>query len=147
MTLFPAIVRHVLIPTDGSQPSLHASQIALKWAALHKARVTFVYVVDITVARELATASPKAAPQWQEELEVTGQRALDYLTSQAAEAGLLSNKVMRRGAPYEEIADVAREQGVGLIVIGQTNGLHRHLAGSMTERVIECAPCPVLVVK
>jgi nucleotide-binding universal stress UspA family protein len=51
--------------------------------------------------------------------------------------------------PFSEITNLAREQGVGLIVIGQMagRGPRRILIGSVTERVIEHAPCPVLVVK
>jgi nucleotide-binding universal stress UspA family protein len=85
----------------------------------------------------------------QEELELNGHRYLDYLSRLAAEAGVTSEKVMRHGMPYEEITDLAREQGVDLIVIGQmgSHGSRRGLIGNVAERVIECAPCPVLVVK
>ena len=55
----------------------------------------------------------------------------------------------RIGTPYEEIVKVAKEMEVDLIVIathGYT-GLRHFLLGSTTERVVNLAPCPVLVVR
>ncbi|MCL4506893.1 MAG: universal stress protein [Chloroflexi bacterium] len=143
------IFRHILVPTDGSQPSMTAGRLAVKLTALHKARITFVYVVDNTVAEELAHALGRVTKQVQNDLQTSGQRYLDYLSRLASEAGLAYSQVVRNGVPYEEIADLAREQAVDLIVIGQvgSRGSRRILIGSVTERVVEHAPCPVLVVK
>ncbi len=147
--------RHILVPTDGSQSSIHAGQYAIRWAAGFSARITFVYVVDTKVAHELvgvsrsAGVAQKGADQVHGELEQSGQRYLDYLCRMASEAGVSAECVMRRGVPYQEIADVARELGVDLIVIGQvgSRGSQNIRIGSVAERVIEHAPCPVLVVK
>ncbi|MDY7041805.1 MAG: universal stress protein, partial [Chloroflexota bacterium] len=123
--------------------------LAVQLAGLHRARITFVYVIDDTVVEELVGASGRIAEQVQRELELTGQRYLNYLSRLAADAKLTSDQVIRHGMPYDEIADLAREQGVDLIVIGQVGrrGPRRILIGSVTERVIEHSPCPVLVVK
>jgi nucleotide-binding universal stress UspA family protein len=53
------------------------------------------------------------------------------------------------GVPYTEISNLAEKDGANLIVIGQIgrHGPRRLMMGSVTERVIELAPCPVLVVK
>jgi nucleotide-binding universal stress UspA family protein len=85
----------------------------------------------------------------EQELALSGQRYLDYLSNLAANVGLEANQVIRRGVPYREIERLARDQNVDLIVIGQVGqrGPRRILIGSVTERVIECAPCAVLVVK
>ncbi len=143
------LFRHILVPTDGSQSSVAAARLGVRLAVLHRARITFVYVVDDTVVEDLAGASGRVAQQVQSELEATGQRYLDYLSRLAADAGLTSNQVIRHGMPYSEIADLAQEEGADLIVIGQVgrHGPRRVLIGSVTERVIERAPCPVLVVK
>jgi nucleotide-binding universal stress UspA family protein len=149
MVEMQALFHHILVPTDGSQLSMAAGRLALQLTALHEARLTFLYVVDDAVAETLAGASGREPKQAQGELALSGQRYLDYLSRLAARAGLTSNQVMRHGMPYKEIADLAREQGVDLIVIGQvgSRGPRRILIGSVTERVIEHAPCPVLVVK
>jgi len=144
-----ALFHHILAPTDGSRPSMTAGRLAVQLTTLHRARITFVYVVDDTVVEKLAGASGRAAKRVQSELELSGQRSLDYLSRLASEADLTSNQVIRHGLPYKEITNLAREQGVDLIVIGQVGcrGPRRILIGSVTERVTEHAPCPVLVVK
>jgi nucleotide-binding universal stress UspA family protein len=149
MAEIQTLFHHILIPTDGSQLSIAAGRLAVQLAALHKARLTFVYVVDATVAEGVAGASGKETKRAQSELELSGQRYLGYLSRLASEADLASNQVIRHGVPCREITDLAREQGVDLIVIGQvgSRGPRRILIGSVTERVIEHAPCPVLVVK
>ncbi len=143
------LFQHILVPTDGSQPAMQAGRLAVQMAAFHKSRLTFVYVVDETVASELASASRKDKQQALGELESTGQRSLDYLCRIAGEAGLAADQVVRRGEPCDEITNLAREEAVDLIVIGQvgSRGLRRVLIGCVTERVIENAPCPVLVAK
>jgi nucleotide-binding universal stress UspA family protein len=149
MTETQTLFHHILVPTDGSQLSMTAGRLAVRLTALHKARITFVYVVDDTVAEGVAGASGREAKLVQSELELSGQHYLDYLSRLASEADLTPNQVIRHGVPYKEIAALAREQGVDLIVIGQvgSRGPRRILIGSVTERVIEHAPCPVLVVK
>jgi len=147
MTALPNELRHVLIPTDGTQSSITAGELALKWSSMHLAHITFVYVVDTAVARSMAIASRKTEQHMREELELNGQHYLDYLMSKAEEAGLTSAKVIRHGVPYVEIANLAREVGAELIVIAQNSGTRQHLIGSVTQRVIEIAPCPVLVFK
>jgi nucleotide-binding universal stress UspA family protein len=141
--------RRIMAATDGSQSSIAAGQLAVRLAALHQADLTFVYVVDSDVVDELTAASGKVAQQVRHELELTGQRYVGYLSRLAANAGLDAHQVIRHGTPFTEIEDLAREQGVDLIVIGQVGrrGPRRILIGSVTERVIEHAPCPVLVVK
>ncbi|MCR4407182.1 MAG: universal stress protein [Anaerolineae bacterium] len=143
------LFHHILVPTDGSQPSVAAGRLAIQLAVLHQAQITFIYVVDDAVVEELAGASGRMAQQVRQDLEVTGQRYLSYLARLAADVSLTANQAIRYGTPYSEIESLAREQGVDLIVIGQVGrrGPRRILIGSVTERVIEHAPCPVLVVK
>jgi nucleotide-binding universal stress UspA family protein len=144
-----ALFKHILAPTDGSQPAMQAGKLAVRLAALHKSALTFVYVVDDSIAAEMAGTSGKDAKQIQAELELSGQRSLDYMCRLATEAGLSTEQILRIGDPCDEITKLAQDQNVDLIVIGQvgSRGLRRVLIGCVTERVIEYAHCPVLVVK
>jgi nucleotide-binding universal stress UspA family protein len=143
------IFHHILAPVDGSGPAIEAGRFAIKLAALYETRITFVYVVDTVLVDELMAVSRKPAEQIRQDLEITGQRYLDHLARLAAEAQLEVDQVIRHGTPYLEITRLAGEQGVDLIVIAQVGrrGPPRILVGSVTERVLEYAPCPVLVVK
>ena len=144
-----AIFSHILVPTDGSQSSMEASSLAIQLAASQRAHITFVYVVDTTVVEELAGVLGKMVAQVENELELTGQRCLDHVSRLAEHTDLVTSQVIRHGVPYAEIETLARERDVDLIVIAQVGhrGPRRILIGSVTERVIEYAPCPVLVVK
>jgi len=57
--------------------------------------------------------------------------------------------VVRRGSPADEIVRCAAEGGVGLIVMGSRGwgAMHAVLLGSVSERVLHAAPCPVLIVR
>lgn len=140
---------HILVPTDGSETSINAGRLAIQMAITYRARTTFVYVVDSAIAEEIAGAASRTTETICRELEEKGQRYLDYLSRLARESGLHTDQVIRHGIPHSEIADLARERGVDLIVIGQVgrHGPRRVHIGSVAERVIEYAPCPVLVVR
>ena len=83
----------------------------------------------------------------------TAKREADAQLSLIAEElrskGLSADPLLRSGNPFEEIVNAAKELGVGLIVIGSHGytGLERLLLGSTADRVVQYAPCPVLVVK
>jgi nucleotide-binding universal stress UspA family protein len=143
------LFHHILVPIDGSQSSVVAGRFAIRLAAAQRARITFIYVVDANVAKELMSASGRVANQVNRELEFSGQRYLDYISQLAENADLNTEQAILHGVPYVEIADFAKRQDVDLIVIARVgfNGPRRILIGSVTERVIEHAPCPVLVMK
>jgi nucleotide-binding universal stress UspA family protein len=140
---------HILVPIDGSACSINAGRLAIELARALQARITFVYVVDTTAVEELAKASRHPVEQIQREMEANGQRYLRHLAQRARMHELEVKQTIRSGIPYAEISGLAQEDDANLIVIGQVgrHGPRRLMMGSVTERVIELAPCPVLVVK
>ena len=56
---------------------------------------------------------------------------------------------MVHGVPFQEILDTAKTQQVDLIIMGTQGrtGLQHVLMGSVAEKVVRLAPCPVLVVR
>jgi nucleotide-binding universal stress UspA family protein len=141
---------HILVPTDGSENSIHAGRLAIRVAAAYRARVTLVYVVteDSAIVGKIAAASSKTLEVTRRELEDKGHRYLDYLSRLAQERNVQFETAIRYGVPHNEIARLARERKADLIVIGRvgSHGLRGARIGSVAERVIEYAPCPVLVV-
>jgi len=140
---------HILVPTDGSEPSVNAGWLAIRIAAQHKIPITFLYVIDSVSAEKIASATSRKLDAIHEELRNKGQSYLNYLTRMAQNRGLDVNQVTRQGVPHREIADLARQCKADLIVVGQggVGGPHRLDIGSVSKRVIESAPCPVLVAK
>lgn len=139
----------ILSPIDGSACSINAGQMAIELAVAFRARIVFVYVVDTATVEELARVSGRPLGGMEQEMEANGQRYLQHLAQQASVRSLESDEIIRHGVPYTDISELAKEQRADLIVMGQVgrHGPRRLMMGSVTERVIELAHCPVLVVK
>ena len=74
---------------------------------------------------------------------------LQVLRDEGERMGLSVGDDVRRGDPFEEIVGQARDRRTDLIVMGHVGRRPRAkvLLGSVAERVLEFAPCPVMVVK
>ena len=104
-----------------------------------------VYVHDI----DFAYAVPALMATSTEEMERRYRADLDKLAKQFELPGSTPERHVRSGRAYREICEVAGEIGAELIVIathGRT-GFRRLMLGSTAERVVQHAPCPVLVVR
>ncbi|MEZ4657048.1 MAG: universal stress protein [Caldilineaceae bacterium] len=143
------VFQHILIPTDGSQSSVEASQLAFRIAKLSRAQVTALYVVDSAVLDEIARFSTQQRAEVRQELFENGRQYLAYVERLAQQANVAVQPEICEGVPYEEIVALAASIGADLIVMGHVGqrGPRRILIGSVTERVIEFAHCPVLVGK
>lgn len=149
MEVTRAPFQQILVPIDGSETSLNAARLAIRVAQTHQANLCFLYVVDTRSTAEIARFSGRADEDLQAEFKIQGQRYLNYALNLAAAAGQTAAVTLRIGIPQQEITAEARERGVDLIVIGRVGqrGPRRVMIGSVAERVIEYAPCPVLVVQ
>jgi universal stress protein A len=145
--------RLFLVPVDFSEHSKKTIQYARQLAALTGAGIRLLHVFQMPehpaalyhglyLENEAVKIHLEMAKR-----EATAQ--LSLVTEQMRANGLQAKSILRHGNPYEEIVNVANELGVDLIVIGShgCTGLGRLLVGSTTDRVLQCAPCPVLVVK
>jgi nucleotide-binding universal stress UspA family protein len=144
------LFRSILVPIDGSEPSLQAVQMALRIIELCPAcKITVLYVIDKLVLNELVRFSKRSEPEVEAELEEQGRRYLELARKSAERQGLTAQSETRRGDPFEEVIAAANDLGADLIIMGHTGrrGTSRVLIGSVTQRVLDYAPCPVLVMK
>lgn len=144
------LFRQMLVPTDGSEPSLEAVQMALRIVELCPAcHMTVLYVVDRLVMNELIRFSKRSEKEVEAELEEQGRRYLELARKDAERQGVTAECRTRRGDPFEEIIGEAHDLNADLIVMGHTGrrGTSRVLIGSVTQRVLDYAPCPVLVMR
>lgn len=142
-----ADIRHVLVAHDFSETSQAALDYALGLAQKLGARVTVVHAYEIP-----SHGAPEVlvlATDWTEQFEVVAREALDKVIASVRKRGLDAAPVLRKGAAWREINAAAAEIKVDLIVIGSEGrtGLGRALLGSVAEKVVRTAPCPVLVVR
>jgi len=143
------LFQHIMVPTDGSQASNSAGQMAVQLALVHQAALTFVYVIDDSVVDKLTISLREKRTKVVHDLRHSGQQYLDHLERLTRNTHLKTNQVFCEGLPWNEIDQLARKEHIDLIVMGQVgrSGSRRLLIGPVAERVIELSPCPVLVLK
>jgi nucleotide-binding universal stress UspA family protein len=132
--------QHILAAVDGSAPSLHALEQALRLPG---------WLVSAAAVVPPLPGDPKVAgPQGESRLRAPYEAALARCRELATARGLPLTTLLLKGEPHEAISAAAREQGCDLVVIGKRGhdlppGAHM---GRVTERVIGYCPTDVLVV-
>jgi len=141
------LVRKILIPTDGSDSAMRAADFALEMAEHFKSEVIAIYVIDRIILEEISKVYGRR--ELEEEIKRKAERCLNYIVRSAERKGLKASSILVEGQPHDQIVRHAKSLGVDLIVMGSKGrrGANRILIGSVTERVIEYAPCPVLVIR
>ncbi|MBN1259526.1 MAG: universal stress protein [Anaerolineae bacterium] len=144
-----SVFSRILIPVDGSNASMNAGLVAIEIARQHAIPLIFLYIVDESAIDTIIRETSSASEQVRDELEQKAQRYLNYLCRYAQGAGLKADRVIRIGVPHRETTELARERDVDLIVLGQQVGVgpRRVQMGGMVDRVVEYAPCSVLIVR
>lgn len=143
-------VRRILHPTDFSRASGAAF---LKAVALAKEGRAELLLVHVLLPATPFIGDGYISPKTYEELEASArrgaQRELAKVVARAQKAKARVKAVLLEGVPYDKIARVARSKRADLIVMGThgRSGLSKFFLGSVAERVIALAPCPVLTVR
>jgi nucleotide-binding universal stress UspA family protein len=138
-------IRSILVPHDFSETAQHALDFALDLAAALGAKVNLVFAYDV-----LAYGFPEAPAMAIDttQIERAARTELESLASRARRPGVAIEWVVRKGPAWSEINAAAKDTGADLIVIGThgRRGVARALLGSVAEKVVRTAPCPVLTV-
>jgi nucleotide-binding universal stress UspA family protein len=139
----------IVVPTDFSPCSKHAWQLAQRLATALGSELILVHVF---VEGTLWSESPFNMERVRELFADERGRVcsmLDAWAAQARAAGLTVGIATRDGIPYHEIVTLAQDRRADLIVIGThgRGGVNRALLGSVADRVVRLASCPVLTVR
>jgi nucleotide-binding universal stress UspA family protein len=142
-------LKKILCPTDFSQPSLEAVKMAKDWAVYFSAELLLIHVVSpapvIPVGPDFVIPDLMVPEQG---MESTAEK---YLEDLKIKFGLKAIKVRSQvliGNAADVIVHTAREEQVDIIIIathGRT-GLNRLLFGSVAEKTVRLADCPVLTI-
>ena len=138
--------RRVLVPVDGSVPSLVAIDHALVLAEASGATVTILEVVEPFGP---LPGFYEAAPPGVDRVEWVADQRFDSVRPSLAETAVEWDRRVESGDPADRICAVAEEGGYDLVVMGSfgRGALGRFLLGSVSDRVVHHAPCSVMVVR
>jgi universal stress protein A len=139
----------ILIPVDFGLHSAEAMRRAVDVAAHYGASLTLVYVyepLDYALPEGYALYAPEQVVQLLDDFRERLSAAAREVEGMGAQS--VTHEVLT-GPAAVEIAEYARAHAFDLIVMGThgRQGLSHLLMGSVAERVLRTAPCPVLTVK
>ncbi|HQX52515.1 MAG TPA: universal stress protein [Planctomycetaceae bacterium] len=141
----------ILVPTDFSDFSQPAVQYGCALAARFGAELHLLHVVPdpAMLVPEAAAFSVESMQAQSETMVKDAEATLKKYPLDGWENEKPVVRAVRVGAAFMEIIDYAREQEMDLVVIGThgRSGLMHVLMGSVAERIVRKAPCPVLTVK
>lgn len=144
-------LKQVVVATDFGDAAEAALAYGREFARTFGARLVLLHVVDNVLTRPYAAEGYVAAyPQLQQEIETAARKQLDALITEDNRRTLAANAViLKSNNPAAAIVDYARDANVDIVIMGtHGRGAVAHmLMGSVAERVVRTAPCPVLTVR
>ena len=141
-------LRNILVATDFSEPSGVALAYGRDLARNYNARLHVMHVVEDVMLRYSSEVGI-ALPALQEDLVKAARKELESRITKEDREQLKAVPVLDTGANVASaICDYAKNNAIDLIVTGtHGRGVVQHfLMGSVAERVVRSAPCPVLTV-
>jgi nucleotide-binding universal stress UspA family protein len=137
---------HILLGVDGSEHALHAAETAADLARSMKSGILRIVVAYDPVPSYLGEPNMQTVISARmKEAEIILKKAKDAIGEIPGE---IHTEILE-GSPAEAILDVAKTRKSDLIVMG-SRGLGRlsgALIGSQSQKVVQHAPCPVLIVR
>lgn len=143
-------IRRLMHPTDFSPASAAAFRQALAMARANRAELLLVHALA-PIAPIVAEGyiSPKTWDTLERSARAAAQHHLARLLGRAKRAGVRARGLVLDGEAAREIVRAARAKRTDVIVMGThgRTGLAKLFLGSVAERVVGTAPCPVMTVR
>ncbi len=147
-------LKKILCPVDHSDCSKEALRYAVSFARKDKAKLLLLHVIDIRTFNEGADsmygvldAMPTQIPN-EETLEQLRVKLLDCIPEEIRD-DMDVEAIVAQGVPFAEIISIAKDKEIDMIVIGShgRTGISHMMLGSVSEKIVRKAPCPVLTVR
>lgn len=141
-------IGRILVPMDFSDHSRKALRYARPFAEQFGAQITLLHVIEPVVLPTDFGYVPATPVDIDEQRMADARRQLSGIASELG-ATVPIDFMVRLGRSWKEIVDTAKSKHMDLLIIathGYT-GLKYALLGSVAEKIIRHAPCPVLVVR
>jgi len=146
MTPLQFHIGKIVVPIDFSEHSQKGLRYALAFAAQFEAEVILVHIVEQMVYPGDWMYPPLAVTDFATEKR---EQMIERLRALDAGSGVTTKHIVRVGRAWQEVIEIAREEKGDLIILathGYT-GLKHVLLGSVAEKIVRHAPCPVLSVR
>lgn len=142
-------IERILCPTDFSDFSERAYEYAISLARHYEAELYLLHVVRPVIVGYPEYSVPDSINEFYGELRDYAEEQLREFAKVHAEGGVQAKVTVQEGVVTESILEFARENSIDMIVMGThgRKGFQRLTVGSVTERVLRKADCPVLVVR
>lgn len=136
----------ILVPCDFSECSTVALAQAAALANMTGGKLTLLYVIEPVQPGFLMDGA--VSRQAQGRMRERAGRELTALAKIHGAGAQFSRPLVKAGKPWEIIVSVASKTNADMIVLGTHGytGLRHAMLGSVAERVVRRAPCPVLTV-
>lgn len=144
------MIKRILVPVDFSEPSLRALDYAIEFSRRLKSRVTVLHVVEpvyYPMAGDMYGVGVDLSNVY-EQIERAARTQLSRLVAKLRVRRVAIRSLLCLGTAHQVIVETANKSKADLIVMsthGRT-GLAHVLMGSVAERVVRTAPCPVMTV-
>jgi len=143
-------IKKIFCPTDFSEPSFEALKVADEMALHFSAELILVHVVT-PIPMDPIYVDPTSfdLPLFEKERETSAKKAIDKISMEKLSASIKKKTVVVQGDAAYQIVDMAAEENADIIIIA-THGLtgwRKVIFGSVTEKVIRLAKCPVLSIR
>jgi len=141
-------IKHILVPTDFSEYADQALNDAIQLAQQLQAHITLLHIID-TAPLGVVEGATMLPPSYWQELETDIEQIMEESLKRLHDVGLQGETVIVHGVPFQTIVDTAEDKGADVIIMGThgRTGLPHALIGSVAEKVVRLAPCPVLVTR
>lgn len=139
----------IVVPTDFSGCAEEAWRLAQRLATSLGSELLLAHVLVETPLFEEGPFTMEKTRRVYEATRKWAEEAIEQWAGAARDKGLKIRTVLRTGVPYREIVALATDERADLVLMGThgRGGLDRALLGSVADRVVRLAPCPVLTVR
>ena len=143
-------IKKILCPTDFSEPAMASLQVGIELAENFAADLLLVHVIGpVQILAGNFAMSGAQAVQIVESMQFEANKQMDQLLRTQVPGHIHCDSRIVQGQPGDKITQLAEEEEVDLIVTATHgySGFNRFLFGSVAERIIRKATCPVLTIK
>jgi nucleotide-binding universal stress UspA family protein len=144
--------RHILLLCEGTETGMKAARHAIELAANEGAKLSVVAVVDVETLKKLVSRRifiEEEMAEYETEIEQSGQKQLNYVTSLAEKAKLKVESDLVRGAWHSSVLSAQKKKETDLLIMGgfRASVARRDLIAREKQLILDEIACPVLLVR